>query len=1311
MRPSNRARQMKSLPSRFRCLRCERLETRLVLACPAEPFTILGTNGDDTILVEAVADSKTNVKITVNGVETASCRPLSTITVETLEGNDTITVAPEVYLPTVLDGGPGSDTINGGSGDDIFKVRDATLDTIDGGLGVNSAYTDSLDLVTGIDYLNPMPVTADNQTKHVKILVLNFEATIPSEGNKKLWEVFPWWNDPRELAQEYEKQVERASGGAIEFDIVQWRDLDELPAFEDGFRYDRDDYVSHWRTNSGWHEGQVDFPRIATEQSLVSLIDSGEVDEVWMMGLPYLAESWMAGPDAFFINGPIYSEIPTSRAFACMGFSYERGVDMMWHNTGHRTENHLNRVYGGWNLADPTSNWDLFSANYQQSNGVAGVGNTHYPANAESDYDTFNERVVQSWADDFLDYPNLTGATMPVNRYTWSKGPIHEYELSYQNWYFAHIPRADGTNPDGKVNNWWKYIYDFNNYTRDGQPKPLSASATANDVYNVGDTAYTFSVTYSGAIPVNIETLDGSDIRVNGPGGFSQLAQLVALSDSFNDTHVVATYRINAPSGTWSIDDRGQYTIQLQDGQVLNTMDEALPQSIVGSFAVRAASPVELVKDPDTSLLLHFDGNLNGADGETPTETEGNAFGTGVNGQGRVNAAGGLVRFEEAGNIDPLRGTIEMWIKPDWNGSTNQGTHKLFDSGEFFNNQIRFAVDGANNLIFYYAGDNTQTPAIENNIVYGTHHSVTDWVAGQWHHVAATWDSDTSEFQLYLDGKPVGWSYSPVNTVRINNLTGDTISLMGSVYGGNNAHATFDEYRISTRARSASEIQASYQAGLDTRTLTLGTPDVDLPIGGKQQLLVTSPDINGVEREMTNLVHWTSSNPNVVSVSASGEVLAMSTGSSTVAAKLDSVSVSATVNVAASSDPVGTFTVADVAAFGGTQYEISVTYSDETDVDVSSIGYGDMWATNDKGFSRFLDFVGVDNSTNGLARTATYVFTPVGGYWDSSDNGTYTVTLMPGQIFDTGRNSNRLAVSKTFQVKLPSANDPPTVSKIQPVASGNGRGSMMQVNFTSVDESDSHWCVIDWGDGDEAETIRLVDTEPFFIEHVYGAGGEYTVVLKMRNDQGSESDPRSIAVRVANSELQNPLMPWDVNRDGSILASDALAIINQLTEFPNGQSSMPVTAEDRGPDFLDANGDGVVSAADALYVINKLSERQKADAEVAEGETLIDSLLSDWIPFPTIEIESRIGRTETDPILANQKPTLLAKQKTYHAGDLASVPISSIDHDQSAREIAEALVRDRLLNSVVDGTLADEALSARHGLKRSSIGRLDALAK
>ncbi len=330
---------------------------------------------------------------------------------------------------------------------------------------------------------NPFRQTAENRPITQRVLVLNYDPFIPSEGGKRLHEVMNW-NDPRVLAQRYQSVLEFASGGALKIQVVEWRDLNEIYAQKDGFRYQPEDYVRLRRAGKGWHEGGgQDYPRLIKEQDVVAMIDAPvgspkRVDEVWIFGDHYfgLWEASMAGPGAFFINGGVYPEVPSKRPFAFYGFNYERGVAEMLHDTAHRVEATMNRIYGQWNLKDPQNDWELFSANATQSSGYAGVGTCHWPCNAEHDYDYENARVVRSWAEDFLNYPNLhcrdrKSGIKPVSRDTWSipmfgnKDPHAGYML----WYFTLLPRAPGVGADGRQNNWFKYVYNYTNYTPDGK--------------------------------------------------------------------------------------------------------------------------------------------------------------------------------------------------------------------------------------------------------------------------------------------------------------------------------------------------------------------------------------------------------------------------------------------------------------------------------------------------------------------------------------------------------------------------------------------------------------------------------------------------------------------------------------------------------------------------------------------------------------------------------------------------------------------------------------------------------------------------
>lgn len=313
----------------------------------------------------------------------------------------------------------------------------------------------------------------------VKVLVLNYDPLIqydpsvpnnpilPSEHNRRLHSVCGW-TDPHVLAAGYEADVEASARGSVDYQVVEWRDLDEWPKKTDSFRYTDLSFMVAWRQTRTFHSPDgLDYPFAMSSQGVEPLINAGTVDEVWLFGAPYFGywESAMAGPGAFFINGGVYPTVPTNRPFAIMGFNYERGIAEMLHDLSHRTESTMRRVFGSWNPAPFQHDWDRFSAVDITSPGQAGCGNCHYPPNATSDYDYANPRIVISSAEDWLNYPNLTGATTLVGRETWG-GP--DYHRNYLKWWFARLPNAPGLRADWRQHNWWKYVFDFPAYDQSG---------------------------------------------------------------------------------------------------------------------------------------------------------------------------------------------------------------------------------------------------------------------------------------------------------------------------------------------------------------------------------------------------------------------------------------------------------------------------------------------------------------------------------------------------------------------------------------------------------------------------------------------------------------------------------------------------------------------------------------------------------------------------------------------------------------------------------------------------------------------------
>ncbi len=304
----------------------------------------------------------------------------------------------------------------------------------------------------------------------VKVLSLNFEPIIPQEGGKRLHEVCGW-NDPHKLAEGYIADIAEASRGLVRYKVVEWKDIDTFHTKIDGFTYTPESYLAAWRSRKGFHDPDTaDYPKTFRDYNVLPRVNKGDIDEVWFFGAPYFGynESAMAGPRAFYVNGEVYDKVPSKRPFVIMGFNYERGVAEMVHDLCHRTESTMSRVYGGWKVEELTTNWARFAANFAQSGGVAACGTCHWPPNAEKDYDYANPRTVQSSADDWLTYPKLAGAKKPVSRATWG-GP--DYQRNYLKWWFAHLPHAPGVNADGRLNNWWRYVFQFDAYDEAGKVK------------------------------------------------------------------------------------------------------------------------------------------------------------------------------------------------------------------------------------------------------------------------------------------------------------------------------------------------------------------------------------------------------------------------------------------------------------------------------------------------------------------------------------------------------------------------------------------------------------------------------------------------------------------------------------------------------------------------------------------------------------------------------------------------------------------------------------------------------------------------
>ena len=125
------------------------------------------------------------------------------------------------------------------------------------------------------------------------------------------------------------------------------------------------------------------------------------------------------------------------------------------------------------------------------------------------------------------------------------------------------------------------------------QPGDLPvASATGPTVTTAGATTYTFAVTFTDlngpTIGINVASVIGNNaaVRVTGPGGFDVPATFVSIDNPSNGSPRTATYSITPPGGSWDAVEGGNFSVNVQTGQVADQDGNFVPAGSAGSFAV-----------------------------------------------------------------------------------------------------------------------------------------------------------------------------------------------------------------------------------------------------------------------------------------------------------------------------------------------------------------------------------------------------------------------------------------------------------------------------------------------------------------------------------------------------------------------------------------------------------------------------------------------------------------------------------------------------------------------------------------------------
>ena len=427
-------------------------------------------------------------------------------------------------------------------------------------------------------------LTAQTPTpRTVKVMVLNFDPFVQQAGQPVRLHQAYGWNDPRTLANGYIADLQQATNGYLTYSIVNWQDINAFPTKTDGYAYTEATYATCWQNRTSCHTPDgADYPKILRDYGANTAINAGQIDEVWLFGAPYMGfwESAMAGPRAFTINGGTYPEVPTNKTFAVMGFSYERGVAEMLHNLCHRFEATMTFLYGGWQVDQLVNPWARFAANAHQSNGEAAVGTCHFSPNGQSDYDYANPRVVQSSAEDWLNYPNLTGQKRPISSTAWG-GP--DFQRNYLNWWFNHIPRKNGRDTDNHFLNWWLYVLDFSQNLLNQTPTTSTSYCAAKGIapWEIWNAQFSIANPFFS--------------KVSGKEGYGNFTALTGATLARGQTNLINI----SPEASWAGDPRNaalfwRVWIDLNaDGDFTDAGEQVINQNVVftnNSFLVNQST-------------------------------------------------------------------------------------------------------------------------------------------------------------------------------------------------------------------------------------------------------------------------------------------------------------------------------------------------------------------------------------------------------------------------------------------------------------------------------------------------------------------------------------------------------------------------------------------------------------------------------------------------------------------------------------------------------------------------------------------------
>ena len=193
---------------------------------------------------------------------------------------------------------------------------------------------------------------------------------------------------------------------------------------------------------------------------------------------------------------------------------------------------------------------------------------------------------------------------------------------------------------------------------------------------------------------------------------------------------------------------------------------------------------------------------------------------------------------------------------------------------------------------------------------------------------------------------------------------------------------------------------------------------------------------------------------------------------------------------------------------GTSDITFSVTYSDNVAIFTATIGYGDIRLTGPNGYDRYATLLGVDDSTDGSPRIATYRTASPDSQWTKHDNGTYQVMLNADQVSDTA--GNFVASGWLGNIVVNISNLPPVADAGGPYAANEDES--VTLDASGSDDIDGTVVSYAWdfdGDGEYDDATGMI------VNFTPTASGNFTVGLQVTDDEGV-ADTDNVVVTINN---------------------------------------------------------------------------------------------------------------------------------------------------------------------------------------------------